>query len=917
MPSTPKKRLMIVDGHAVLHRAWHALPPLTTKTGQVISGAYGFTMTLLNALRQIQPTHLAVTFDLKGPTFRHHDFAAYKATREKQADEFYQQIPLTERLLREMGVRVFTAQGFEADDVIRTINDQAKKKDKKIEVFIVTGDMDTLQLVDDRTSVFTMRKGMSDTVIYDPKAVVARYGLRPDQMVDYKALRGDPSDNIPGVKGIGEVTATALIGGFGSVEKLYASLAKNDKKARELKPGVRKKLDAHKKEAFQARELCRLRDDAPIDFSLNECEFNLPSRARMMPILEEYQFMRLSQQFPDESPAPVRLEEKMPEKDGLAAAPPASAGAADAFVIKNTGELEGVLKELSAAGSVAFRTLTETGDPLEPGLLALGLAAGRRVFVVEAGLTAAGGKKLAAFFGDVGRRTRLVCHDLKREINVLHAAGLELAGPVFDLMIASYLLYSGERRHSLGSMLSLYRSLPPEPKEPPPEERRVRFEAELSALVPLADELEKELAGSGLTKLNEEIELPLSAVLARMERLGIAVDVPYLEQISAKFSVIIAELEKSIHQLAGGEFNINSPQQVKTVLFDKLGLSSQGLKKTAKGRELSTAASELEKLRGRHPIVEEILSYRELAKLKSTYVDALPALVNKKTGRIHASFNQAVTATGRLSSSDPNLQNIPTAETEHGKMVRDAFVAPPGRLLLAADYSQIELRIAAHIAGDKAMIKVFQDNEDIHWRTAVEMWGESEAVSKRRIAKAINFGVLYGMGPNRLSEAAGITTAEARDFIDRYFAVYPGLAAYIESAKAQLEAKGYVQTLFGRRRFFRNLGLLNPRERAEAERQAVNMPIQGTQADMIKLAMVRIDDLIGRKYGDHDRAPIRLVSQVHDELIFEVRQDLAKAAAKEIVPLMTGVCELAVHVAVNVKTGRRWGELAPLAGFEV
>ncbi len=912
MPPAAKKRLMIVDGHAVLHRAWHALPPLATKTGQVISGAYGFTMTLLNAIRQIQPTHLAVTFDLKGKTFRHHDFEAYKATREKQADEFYQQIPLTERILKEMGTQVFTAEGFEADDVIRTINDRAKAADKKLEVYIVTGDMDTLQLVDGRTSVFTMRKGMSDTVIYDPKAVFERYGLRPDQMVDYKALRGDPSDNIPGVKGIGEVTATALIGGFGSVEKLYASLEKNDKKARALKAGVREKLIAHKKEALQARELCRLRDDAPVDFSLDKCEFRLPARSKMMPILEEYQFMRLAQQFPDDGEQEQEKADKKTNAASAAVVASAPAEAAAAQRIGSAKELAGLLKELSAVDDVGFRTLTASDDPLEPGLLALGLSDGRRSFVVEGKLLDGGRKALGDFFAAAGRRARLVCHDLKREINVLHAAGVKLSGPVFDLMIASYLLFSGERRHSLGSMLSLYRSLPPEAKEASPEERRARFETEAAQLASLGAELDKELKQADLVKLNQDIELPLAAVLARMERLGIGVDASYLREISVKFGQDIKKLEAAIHDLAGGEFNINSPQQVKEVLFEKLKLSAQGLKKTAKGRELSTAASELEKLRGSHPIIEVILSYRELAKLKSTYIDALPELVHKKTGRIHASFNQAVTATGRLSSSDPNLQNIPTADTEHGRMVRNAFVAAPGHLLVAADYSQIELRIAAHIAGDQAMIKVFQNNEDIHWRTAVEMWGESEAASRRRIAKAINFGVLYGMGPLRLSEAAGITVPEARDFIDRYFAVYPGLAAYIESAKEQLEEKGYVQTLFGRRRFFRNLGLLNPRERAEAERQAVNMPIQGTQADMIKLAMVRIDDLIGRKYGDPDQAPMKLLSQVHDELVFEVRQDLVAAAVREIVPLMTGVCELAVPVAVNVSAGKRWGDMKKL-----
>jgi len=922
-----KVKLMIVDGHAVLHRAWHALPPLSTRAGQVISGAYGFTSTLLNAIRRFQPTHLAVTFDLKGKTFRHHEFEAYKATRVKQPEEFYSQIPITEKILRAMGIGVYTAQGFEADDVIATITEQAKRERPDVDVIIVTGDLDTLQLVDDRTRIFTMRKGMSDLVIYDKQAVADRYGLRPDQMVDYKALRGDPSDNIPGVKGIGEVTATELIGRFGSVESLYRALESGDKHALELKPSVREKLVAHKKEALQARELCRLRRDAPIDFSLDKNRYQPVTKGKVAAVFEEYQFAKLLQQFPEDqlsmlpAAAPsAATEQAIGEQTKSAELPVAEVKPqaqapviAPAFTISDKASLAKSLDSLGQQLRLAMLTVTETDDPLNPGFLALALADGQRSYVIGRQVVEANKKLLGKFFTAAKKKPRMIiCHDLKKEINVWQSLGLDIDGPFLDLMIASYLAFSGLRRHSLGSLLSYFYDLPPEDPKETTEDKIAILSKKIGYFLPLSDELEKELEQKELTPLNQRIELPLVPVLARMERTGIAVDIPYLKKLSKDFSRRINGLEATIHELAGSRFNVNSPQQVQAVLFDKLGLSAQGLKKTVKGRTLSTAASELEKLRGQHPIIDAILAYRELAKLKSTYVDTLPELADPGTGRVHASFNQTVTATGRLSSSDPNLQNIPTTETEHGRMVRNGFIATRGYRLLSADYSQIELRIAAHLAKEKTMIEAFRKGEDIHWRTAVEMWGEAEAEGKRRLAKVINFGILYGMGPQRLAGEAGISPVEAREFIDRYFAVHPGLAEYMDGIREKMKQDGFVQTLFGRRRFFQNYGLMNAREKAEAERQGINMPIQGTQADMIKMAMVDIDALIRRKYGDPDQAPVRMLIQVHDELIFEVRHDLVSGVAKDIAGLMAGVCRLDVPVVVNLSVGRRWGEMKPL-----
>lgn len=954
MVDQPKKTLLIVDGHAVLHRAWHALPPLTTSAGVPTQGAYGFTMTLLNAIRRFSPSHIVVTFDLKGPTFRHQAYDAYKATREKKPDEFYAQMPLAEKVLKAMDVPVLTAPGFEADDVIATVATRAVKEDRDLRVIIATGDLDTLQLVDDNVRVFTMRKGLADTVLYDADAVRRRYALEPSQMVDYKALRGDPSDNIPGVKGIGEVTAAELLGKFGTLDKLYQAIETDEPRARELRPSVVEKLKTHKQDAYLARDLCRLRHDAPVDFSLKTSEFREITQAKVQSVFDELQFQRLLSQLPAGQATaeradvkPVELKspasptgqtaaaETLPLFPAEPAMKPASTSAAkvrapypqlpalkpitpaeeaklsklqDVTMVADAKSLAACLEKLQAAKRVAFRTVTQAEDPATPAVLALGLTDGKHAYVVGQTVLVAAKIQLNEFFSAHPKRL-LICHDLKREINNLASLGIGVERPYFDLLIAAYLFFSGERRSSFGSLLSFYRHVPPEIKRLTAGERVFRLVQELPHLIPLATELQAMLSKYRLKSLNDTIELPLAPVLAKMERAGFPVDVRYLRRLSKDFEVKLQGLAAKIYGYAGDKFNINSPTQLKAVLFEKLQLSVAGLKKTEKSRTLSTAAAELEKLRGSHPIIEAVLDYRELAKLQSTYVDALPAQVHPKTGRIHASFNQAVTATGRLSSSNPNLQNIPTPDTANGRLVRNGFVATKGFVLLAADYSQIELRIAAHIAGDKSMIRAFKKGEDVHWRTAVEMWGPAEADAKRRIAKVINFGILYGMGARRLAENTGLPLAEAEAYIDRYFSLHPGVVDYMDDMKEKVRKYGFVQTLFGRRRFFYNFDLMNHRDRAEAERQAINMPIQGTQADMTKLAMVRLNDRLAQKFGAGDDAPVRLLSQVHDELIFEVRQDLVPEAAAEIRPIMEKVVKLSVPIAVNLSVGERWGEM--------
>jgi DNA polymerase-1 len=910
MPDTPKKLLMLVDGHAVLHRAWHALPPLTDRQGRVVSGAYGFTSTLLKAVRDIRPTHVAVAFDLKGPTFRHEQYEAYKATREKKPEELYAQVPYIREILAAMGVPAISAQGFEADDVIGTVAAKAEKSDPHVETVILTGDLDTLQLVDGRTRVYTMRKGMTDMVIYDEAAVRDRFGLKPTQMVDYKALRGDPSDNIPGVRGIGEKTGAKLIAAFGSLDRLYAAVDSGAAHPA-LKSGTVEKLKSGRKDAMEARELCRVRLDVPIEFHLKKAEFHLPSREKVAPIFEEFQFASLLKQLPDgggvvemgkgkegDGERGTRDEAGSGGMEEGGTSAQAQSRAVAVKTVSEPAELLKALAKMTKAKSFAFRSAVE-GE--ENKLAAIGISCGSKntVLLPSAWATAEARRALAELLSDAGRTK--YCHDLKREINVLAGVGFNLGAPYLDLMIAAYLFFSGERRVGLDSLISFYRNISVD------GDGAARLAAEIPHISALGHELAASLKKYGLTKLMRDIELPLAPVLARMERLGVAVEVPYLKKLSAEFGTKLERLEKDIHRLGGGEFNINSPRQLEEVLFGKLGLSSVGLKKTAKSKSVSTAASELEKLRGAHAIIGHIIDWRELAKLKSTYVDALPELV--RGGRIHASFNQAVTATGRLSSSEPNLQNIPTAETENGRLVRNAFVASPGFVLLGADYSQIELRIAAHIAREKAMIRAFRRGEDIHRATAAEMFGEREADAKRRIAKTINFGILFGMGANRLSESAGIQLEEAREYIARYFSVYRGIADYIEATKARLKRDGYVETLFGRRRFFHNYELMNHREKAEAERQAINMPIQGTEADMMKLAMVRIDDWFDMKFGPTRDESARLLLQVHDELVFEVKEKIADEVAIKVKMMMQEVKKLAVPVVVDLSVGKKWGEM--------
>jgi DNA polymerase-1 len=899
-----KNIFVIIDGNAILHRAWHAMPPLATKDGRLVSAAYGFTVMLMKVLKDLKPTHLTVTFDLPGGTFRHEAFEAYKAHRVKQPDELYAQIPMVKRILEGYRIPVYEMPGYEADDVIGTLS---KKAPKGAETIIVTGDNDTLQLVDGRTKVYTQRKGMSDVVVYDEAAVKERYGLEPSQLIDYKAMRGDASDNLPGLKGIGEKGATELLQRYGSLEKIYAAAKKSPN---DFKPGILKALVQGEKDVPLSKRLVTIVRDLPLDFDFREAAVRGPDVEKLREAFRDFEFKtllaKLESGTAQAASAKAQGKAKKPGKKMSSRATTRELEP-ELFAAKDTAKF---LKTFKGAVAVAFRFAYAERDRIAPSFSALAMTDGRHLAALR--LDGSIPDPLRDWLE--GASVRKIGHDIKEDAVALLSAGVRLGGILDDVMLMSYLLNPGSRAHALsdlvfeatgkadGAQKSLF--------EGDPAETACK---EASHVEGIARTLSARLETEGLKKVYEDIERPLLPVLAAMERHGIKVDVKFLDVMAGRLRARIDEITAAVTKAAGEEFNVNSPAQLQRILFEKLSLPTKGIRRTSTG-QLSTGADELEKLRGAHPIVGDIFEHREYSKLLSTYVAAIPGLIHPRSGRLHTHFNQAVTATGRLSSSDPNLQNIPV-RTELGREIRKAFIAEKGRLLLAADYSQFELRIAASIADDRKMIEAFKSGADFHTSTAAEIWGvEPDQVTfeQRRAAKAINFGILYGMGANSLAAAAGLSRNEAGDFIRKYLGVYSGLKAYMEQAKVQAKSLGYVETLFGRRRYLPDIDSGVPYLKAEAERMAINMPIQGTQADIIKLAMIRLHERIVREYGLGREADLKMLLQVHDELVFECREDLAEEVAPWIKETMESAVELKVPVDVEVEVGKNWGGLQAL-----
>ncbi len=890
-------RLVIIDGNAIIHRAYHAIPPLTTKDGQIVNAVYGFTSMLLKVWKDLKPDHLAVTFDMAGPTFRHEQFKEYKATRVKADQALYNQIPLVHEVVKAFGLPIYEKKGYEADDVIGTIATAAAGT---AEVFVVTGDMDTLQLVQDGVKVYTLRKGLSDIVIYDAKEVQKRYGFGPKQIIDFKALAGDSSDNIPGVPGIGEKTATDLIQKFGSVENLYEELKNEKSDARaSLKAGVLNKLIQGEASARMSFALASINCEVPdVSFSLKNSQIREFDRSKIEQLFQKFEFVSLLKRVPGfESAAAPSGKEKHKKMLEL----PLNFSEVD-----NEEEMDKILKLIQGEKIFSCRPVLTGKEALDSELLGLIIGIKENLFFVEKKSV----KKLLPIFTD--EKIELVGHDLKEFLKALrYNLAIEVKNNLFDVMVASYLLNPGSRAHDITSILLkvLGKTLSQNTAQTSLfGVDKKNLAEELFLITQTKEKLQAELEQVDNLGLFKKIEMGLIPVLAEMELFGVAVDLKMLDRLSKEAAASLKKITAKIYEYAGKEFNIASPVQLREILFDDMGLSVAGIKKGKTG--LSTSAEELEKLKDLHPIINEISEYRELAKLQNTYIDVLPTLVNKKTGRIHTHFNQTIAATGRLSSVDPNLQNIPI-RTELGRAVRKAFVAEPGNTLVSADYSQIELRIVASLAEDKKMITIFNNNNDIHQATAAAINNVPlDKVTKemRYAAKEVNFGVLYGMGAYGLSWRTGISQFEARDFIKKYFETFSGVREYVDRTLEFAKEKGYCETLFGRRRYLPELKASNFQMRNAAERMAINHPIQGTAADLMKLAMIEVRKQLMAS-AKEIAANTKMILQVHDELVFEVKESMAEEMSKLVQKVMEEVVVLKVPIKVGVSSNRSWGEM--------
>lgn len=902
--SQKKQKFVIIDGNALLHRAWHALPPLTTKEGEVVNAVYGFAMIFFNMLKTVEPEYMAVAWDRREKTFRHKEYKEYKAQREKQPDELYTQIERIKELLDIFGVPSFSLAGFEADDLIGTITTMTAEE--KVEDIILTGDMDALQLVDSGTKVMTLKKGISDTKIYGIDEVVERYGFKPDKLIDYKALRGDTSDNIPGVKGVGDKTAKDLIAEFGDLENIYKAV---DKESGKIKSRQLKLLKNNREEAFLSKKLATIITDVDFNFKLEDCKYEGFDTQQVFDLFQTLEFKRLIKKIPD-----------LPGAKGNAEADNTKNSHDVKYeLIDDSKKLSALIEELKQQKEIAFDTETDSLDAISANILGVSLSfkEGEAYYIPAEDKFL---KKLKPILED--EKIAKIAHNGKYDLEVLASVGIEVVNFNFDTMVAAYLLDPGNRGLSLDKQAFHYFGYQMQSIEEligkKGKDQLTMDQVDLAKVSWYACEdadytwrlkqvLDDELTDKTLYKLFEDIEMPLIPVLQEMETNGVKLDVEFLDKMDKGVVKRIKELEEKIYELAGQEFNVASPKQLKEILFDKLEISTAGIKKTKTG--ISTAASELEKMRDRHPIIEYIFEFRELSKLHSTYISALPKLVNKKTGRIHTSFNQTITATGRLSSSNPNLQNIPI-RTELGRQIRQAFIADKDYKILAADYSQIELRIAAHLSGDSKMIESFKNGEDIHTRTAAEINDvELDKVSKdmRRSAKAINFGVLYGMGAYGLSKTAEIPMEDATEFLERYFETYDELKDYLEQTLDLAKETEEVRTMFGRVRKLPEINSSVPMLRNSAARTAINLPMQGTSADMIKLAMIEVLEFCKQK--NKQEKIIKLILQVHDELVFAIKDEYIEEFSKEIKQIMEDVVELKVPVKVDLKIGDNWGKM--------
>jgi len=924
-----RQRLVLIDGHSLVYRAFFALPSLTDREGKVVNAAYGFTSMLLVALQE-HPDFVLASFDIGGRTFRHEELAQYKATRRPTPPELSPQFPLTRDIVRAFGIPIYEIQGVEADDVIGTLARQAREQG--LHSTIVTGDLDALQLVNDDVFVLTSKRGVSETVLYTPDRVRERYGLEPVQTVDLKGLVGDVSDNIPGIRGIGEKTAIKLIQEFGSLESLV------ENRERVTPPKIKKLLNEHWEQALLSKRMATIVLDVAgvtLDLSSGSAKDYRPDAART--ILSDLGFRSLAARVPTtwtdgsamSAPPifgpPARDQGRLP-LDGQPAQPTLALESAPieaVTVIREPTDLDKLTAAFASADRAGFQVVTLDDVPRHGRIAALVIGLNEHeIFYVP--LTHE--QETCLELRDVLRRVApslerakpsKIGFNQKADYLALRTHGIELGGADWDLLVAAYLLNSGVRSPSLEALASdvLHRSI--EGREAlfgsgktattcdQVEVMRAAafFGERMRVMLQLAPRLESELERLGNAGLFRGLEMPLVPVLAEMELAGVSVDLPYLQQVSRELYQQLQRLDQEIADVAHGPINVNSPQQLARFLFEDLDLP--GGRKTKSG--YSTDANVLEGLRDQHPVIPKILEFRQLSKLKGTYVDALPLLVDTRTHRVHTSFNQTVAATGRLSSSDPNLQNIPI-RSEIGQKVRRAFIpGRPGDVLLSADYSQIELRVLAHMTDDPVLVDAFARGEDIHARTAAEVFGIPQAdvtANQRRLAKVVNFGLFYGLSDFGLARDTGMSTDEARVFIDAYFRAYNRVREFLEGIKIQAREQGYVETLLHRRRYIQDIRSPNRMLRQGAERIAINMPVQGSAADIMKLAMIRLQQYI------HDRGlASQMVLTVHDELVFEVAPGEREQLTGVVPDLMSRAYNLKVPLQVDLKIGPNWQDM--------
>lgn len=936
MPEKKKKRgrLFLIDGMAIAYRSYFAFiqRPLINSRGENTSAVYGFVTFLEKILDEEKPDYIAVAMDTKAPTFRHKSYAAYKATRQKMPEDLGSQLDTLKDVVRAYGVPVLELDGYEADDIMGTLARRAEQED--VETYLVTSDKDFMQLVSDRVKIYKPGRQGTEIEIVGFEGVQKKFGVGPDQVTDVLGLIGDSSDNVPGVPGIGEKTAIPLIQQYKTMEALLENADSIPQK------GVREKLKTHRDLALLSKQLVTIDIQVPINVDFHTLKTGARDLVSLSRLFEHLEFRGLIRKLGQETDVQTSNQPAPPPVDLPVNLKDMHTDQHSYHLVRTDPELQVLLGQLRSSKNFVFDTETTSTNPLRSRIVGISFSLREReayfiplsypradvdLFGMEMPVAGSasrddGGlpaetvlKLLKPIFED--GRIKKAGQNVKYDILVLSRNGISVKGIEFDTMVASYLLRE-DGQHSLEALarehlqykIITYDDLTGTGKdrkaiESIPVEELARYASEDADITRrLSVILQKRIETEGMSDLAHAIEFPLINVLARMEQAGVAIDVEFLRDMSGQLEETLMHLTNEIHAAAGSSFNINSTQQLSEVLFKTLKLSP--LRKTKTG--FSTDVSVLESLRNEHPIVEKLLEYRQLSKLKSTYVDALPALIDPATGRVHASFNQTVAATGRLSSSDPNLQNIPI-RSDIGRSIRKAFVASGNdRKILAADYSQIELRVMAHISGDRGLIEAFLAGEDIHASTAAKVFGvDQEDVSRdmRRKAKEVNFGIMYGIGPFGLARRLEISQPEAREIIEKYFERFPKVRQYIGDTIETAKNRGYVSTLAGRRRYLPDLKSKNQNIRSNAERQAINMPIQGTAADMIKAAMVGIDNEFVKL-----NLKSTMILQVHDELVFEVDRKEETDVRRIVKEHMMGALRLDVPVGVEMGVGGNWFE---------